>query len=70
MCMVRGGGRGQTERAGDTERQRMKGACGRVQAGGASGGGVWNVGCGKVYVYGDGKQIRIDGWCVWCGMEQ
>ena len=26
----------QSERAGDTERQRGKGACGRVQAGGAS----------------------------------
>ena len=25
-------------------------------------GGVWDVGCGKVYVYGDGGQVGV--WCA------
>ena len=32
--------------------------------------GVWDVGCGKVHVHGDGGQVGIDVWCVGCGKEQ
>ena len=32
--------------------------------------GVWDVGCGKVHVHGDGGHVGIDVWCVGCGKEQ
>ena len=47
---------------------------GREHAGGCKqegrAGGVWDVGCGKVHVHGDGRQVWIDVWCVGCGKEQ
>ena len=54
MCMVRGWAN-RASGAGDTERQRGKGACGRVQAGGASG-----AVCG---MSGAGRYMGIDLWC-------